>query len=244
RARRSVRDRERRERRRFTAHLRRRRVNWLVAGGAVAALAVFVAVGVLSPLTAVREIRVVGASKIDPDALQPALERFTGVPLALVGDGEVHRALEPFPLIQRYSIERIPPHTLLIRIEERDAVIAVKRGDRFELRDPAGVLVDRTDGRPKGVPLASGRVKDPSTPAFAAAARIVRDLPDDIRRKLVGVSASSAQDVTFELTGGRSVVWGEPAETQRKAVVLRAMLKSVKSASRIDVSSPDTPVFT
>ena len=243
RAQRAVRLRERREQRRFTAHVRRRRRAWLIACGAVLGLALFVAVGVLSPLTAVREVRVVGAERVDVAGLERALGRFEGVPLALVQESDVHRVLEPFPLIQRYSVERIPPHTLLVRIQERDAVIAVKRGDGFEMLDPAAVLVGAAEQPPKGVPVAKGRVTDPSTPAFTAAARIVRDLPEDIRKKLVRVSANSAQDVAFVLADGKRVVWGEAGETQRKAVVLRAMLKSIKSARIIDVSAPDTPVF-
>lgn len=243
RARRSVRARERRESRRFTAHIRRRRRAWLIAGGAVLALAAFVAVGVLSPLTAVREVEVQGADRVDAAELQLALARFDGTPLALVQEADVHRALEPFPLIQRYSLERIPPHTLVVRIEERDPVIAVKHAGRFDLRDPAGVLLGTAKSAPKGVPVATGRAADPATPAFEAAARVIRDMPRDLRKRLLGVKAGGAQDVTFSLRDGKTVIWGEAGETQKKAVVLRAILKSVKTASVIDVSAPDAPVF-
>ena len=242
-AERSVRIRERREQRRFTAHARRRRRNWLIVGGAVLALAAFVAVGVLSPLTAVREVQVVGAKQVDAAEIQRALARFEGTPLALVQESDVHRALEPFPLIQRYSLERIPPHTLLVRIEERDGVIAIKRGNRYEVLDPAGVTVATVKTAPKRAPVATGAAADPRSPAFAAAAAVVRDLPNDIRKKLVGVTASSAQDVRFTMKDGTRVIWGEATETQRKAVVLRALLKAVKTASVLDVSAPDAPVF-
>lgn len=243
RAQRSVRSRERREQRRFTAHARRRRLNWLIAGGAVLVLGVFVAVGVLSPLTAVREVRIAGAEQVDVAAIEQAMQRFEGRPLALVQETEVHRALEPFPLIQRYSIERIPPHTLVIRLQERDGVIAVPRGKKFDVFDPAGVRVGTMDTARRGVPVASGRVKTTGSPAFTAAAHVVRDMPADIRKKLVGVTAKGDQDVAFELANGRQVVWGDVSETQRKAVVLRALMKAAKSASVYDVSAPDAPVF-
>jgi len=122
-------------------------------------------------------------------------------------------------------------------------VIAIERGSRYEMLDPAGVSVGTAKSAPKGVPVASGRAADPTSPAFAAAATVVRDLPNDIRKRLAGVSATSAQDVTFTLKDGTSVVWGESTETQRKAVVLRALLKAVKTASVFDVSAPDAPVF-
>lgn len=242
-ARRSVRSREKQEQRRFTRHLRRRRRQWLIAGGAVLALALFVAIGVLSPLTAVREVRLVGASQVNVEDIQTALSRFEGVPLALVQEGDVHRALEPFPLIQRYSIERIPPHTLVVRIEERDAVIAVEADGGFDLLDPAGVLVATAAERPLGVPLGGSAAANPSTPAFEAAGKVIRDLPQDIRELLASVSATSAQDVTFTLTTGTEVIWGEAVETQRKAIVLRSMLAAVGAVSLIDVSAPGAPVF-
>lgn len=239
----SRRRRERGEQRRFTSHLRRRRRIWLVAGAAIAGLALFVAVGVFTPLMAVREVRIVGAEQMSTADLEAAMSRFEGVPLALVSDQDVHRALEPFPLIERYAIERIPPQTLVLRIEERDAVVAIERDGAFALYDPAGVLLGTAAERPEGVPLAAGAVLDPSSPAFQAAARIIRDLPEDVRTGLAGVQASTPQDVTLTLAGGTEVIWGGTEETQRKAVVVRSLIASLGFPAMIDVSAPDNPVF-
>lgn len=236
---------ERRERRRFSAPWRRRRRSWLIAGGAVLALALFVGVGVLTPIMAVERIRISGAGTVDADAVTEALKRFEGVPLALVNEGEVHRALEPFPLIQRYAIERIPPHTLLVRIEERVPVIALERDGHFDLYDPAGVLVGRADERPEGVPQGEGSVRNVASDAFRSAAEVLRDIPADLRDRVASVSASSAQDVAFELTDGVEVIWGEASQTQRKSVVLSSMIKALKKreVQVIDVSSTQAPVF-
>ena len=242
-AERERRARERREQRRFTGHVRARRRRWSIVLSAVLGLALFVAAGVFTPIMAVREIEVQGAQAVNAEELRSALSRFEGVPIALVDDREVHRALEPFPMIQRYAIERIPPHTLLVRIEERTPVIALEREDGFELFDPAGVLLARVPERPVGVPLGSSELADTVSPAFAAAANVIRDLPDDIRQQLVSVRASNAQDVGFVLSSGTEVVWGEAKQTQRKAVVLRSILASIGSPSTIDVSVPDAPVF-
>ena len=242
-AKRDRRSRERREQRRFTEHLRIRRRRWFVAGGAVLALALFVVVGVFTPIMAVRDIQVRGAETVDIEQLQQALSRFEGVPLALVSDRDVHRAVETFPLIQRYAIERIPPHTLVVLIEERSAVIAMEREGGFDLLDPAGVLLGRVAERPAGVPLGSPELTDTASPAFLAASRVIRDMPDDLRQQLVSVSASNAQDVSFQLAGGTEVLWGEAKETQRKSVVLRSMLASIGAPGLIDVSAPEAPVF-
>ena len=242
-AERSRRRRERGEQRRFTEHLRRRRRGWAVAGLAVLGLALFVAVGVLTPLMAVREVKIVGASQVNAVELEAAMSRFEGVPLALVNDQEVHRALEPFPLIERYAVERIPPQTLVLRIEEREAVIAVERDGGFALYDPAGVLIGTAAERPEGVPLAGGTVLDTQSPAFRAAAQVVRDMPGDLRPGLAAVEATTPQEVSFVLTGGTQVIWGGAEDTQRKAVVLRSMISSLGFVTAIDVSAPDTPVF-
>lgn len=243
-AERARRRRERGEQRRFTAHLRQRRRVWLSVLGAVVGLALFVAVGVLTPLMAVREIRIDGAAQVNVDDLTRALTRFEGVPLALVNDQEVHDALTPFPLIERYAIERIPPHTLVLVIEERDAVIAIERDGAFALYDPAGVLVGSATERPQGVPLAAGSVLDTSSEAFAAAARVIRDVPADVRAEFVAVEAASPEELVWVLASGTRVTWGGADQTQRKAVVLRAMIASLENVASIDVSAPDSPVFT
>lgn len=242
-AERSRRQRERKEQRRFRAHSRNRKRRWLIGISTVLGLALFVAIGVFTPIMAVREVQVHGAQSVNADDLGAALARFEGVPLALVDDGEVHRALEPFPLIQRYAVERIPPHTLIVRIEERQPVIAMERDGGFDLFDPAGVLLSRVPERPVGVPVGSAELTDVSSPAFQAASTIVRDMPEDLRARLVSVAASNAQNVSFVLDSGTELIWGDATQNQRKAAVLRSMIAAVGTPSMIDVSAPDAPVF-
>ncbi|MGO1538992.1 MAG: FtsQ-type POTRA domain-containing protein [Leucobacter sp.] len=239
------RTRERREERRFLAPARRRRHIWLASLGAVAALALFVGVGVLTPLMAVDRIQLEGASAVDTVAVTDALARLEGVPLALVDDAEVHTALEPFPLIQRYAIERIPPSTLLVRIEERVPVVALERDEHVDLYDPAGVLVGRADERPEGVPMGEGSVTNVTSEAFRSSAEVLRDIPGALRKQVGSVTATSGQDVTFHLVNGVEVLWGEATQTQRKALVLASMIDALEdqAVSMIDVSSTQAPVF-
>ena len=240
---RSRRVRERNEQRRFTSHRRARRRRWLIGIGAVVGLALFVIAGVYTPLMAVQQVRVEGVQTLNAEDVQQALSRFEGVPLALVDEREVHRALEPFALIQRYAIERIPPHTLVVRVQERAPVIALEREDGLELLDPAGVLLAKVDERPTGVPVGSAELSDTSSPAFRAAAAIIRDLPADVRGMLTTVHASNAQNVSFTLDSGTELVWGDAKNTQRKAVVFRSLVAAIGTPSTIDVSAPEAPVF-
>ena len=244
-ARRQRRSQERRERRRFSVEARRRRRNWFIALGAVGALVVFVSAGVFTPLMAVRSVQVVGAVGVNVAEVEQALARFDGVPLALVHDADVHRALEPFPLIQRYAVELIPPHTLKVRIEERVPVLSIEQDGVFALYDAAGVLLGSADAPPAGVPVASGGITDLTSEAFASASRVLRDMPAELRAQVVSVVASSGQDVTLVLTSGVEVFWGDAEETKRKAVVLTSMVAALgdRAVTHIDVSSSSAPVF-
>lgn len=233
------------ERKRFSAASRARRRFWIIAGGTVAALALFVAAGVFTPLMAVRDVRVEGAATVNEADISAALQRFTGVPLALIDDAEVHRALEPFPVIQRYAVERVPPHTLIVRIQERVPVLSVAGDAGVSMYDAAGVLLGTAEAAPAGVPVAGGALSDLDSDAFHSAARSLRDMPDELRAQIVGATATSAQDVTLTLASGVEVLWGDATDTRRKAVVLQTMLTALadQSVSRIDVSSSEAPVF-
>lgn len=237
--------RERREQRRFTWHVRKRRRPWLIAGAAVLAVALFVVVGVFTPLMSVREIRVEGAERVDAAAVQEALAPLSGRPLALVNQSEVHQALVPFPLIQRYSVETIPPHTLVVRVEERVPVLALPSDAGVDVVDPAGVTLEQHEARPEGIPLAEGPAADRTSKGFQAVALVLRDMPPELRAQFVAATASTGQDVKLTLQSGIEVVWGEPTETPRKAVVLAAMLQALgdRPVSLIDVSSSEAPIF-
>ncbi|UOR02936.1 FtsQ-type POTRA domain-containing protein [Leucobacter allii] len=236
----------RRERRRFSALARARRRRWLIAGSAVAALALFVGVGVLTPLMAVASVRLEGASQVDAAAVEAALAELEGTPLALVEDADVHRALEGFPLIQKYAVERVPPHTLIVRIEERVPVLAIgSDGDGYALYDAAGVVLGASETPIAGVPLGGGAIADVSSPAFASASAALRDMPAELRSRMTAATATSAQDVTFTLDTGVAVLWGDADRSALKSVVLGQMLTALgdRPIEQIDVSSSEAPVF-
>lgn len=242
-----LKQRERRESRRFSFAGRRRRRIWIVAGSAVLALALFVVVGVFTPVMAVRKIEISGAATVATADVERALARFEGTPLALVDEGQVRAALEPFPLIQRYGVERIPPDTLLVRIVERVPVLSIESGGAFKQYDAAGVLVGSAAEPPAGAPLASGRITDLDSEAFHSAALALRDMPADLRAQVVSVTANGGEDVTLTLANGVEVMWGGSENTARKALVLNSMSASLAAigtpVSYIDVSSTEAPVF-
>ena len=234
---------ERQEVRRFTKRSRRRRIAWSVVLGSIAALVVVVAVGAYSPLMALREVRVEGASRIPVAEVQAAFDETLGTPLPLIARADVLSALSAFPLIETYSTETIPPGTLVVRIVERVPVGVVDTGSGLELVDAAGVVIERPAERPEGQPLIVAE-DGVAGEGFRAAAAVIRSLPAEVRGQLIGASAETADDVRLELTTGATVVWGSAEESAAKAAVLARLMVAAPpdTVGEYDVSSPASAV--
>jgi LacI family transcriptional regulator len=108
----------------------------------------------------------------------------------------------------------------------------------FVLVDRTGVVFDSVAVRPKHLPLVSAPV-GAGAPALRAALDALDDVPLSVRGQVRSVLAASADEVTFQLTHGRSVVWGDATFGRRKGLVLAVLL--TRKASIYDVSVPDAP---
>lgn len=237
---------ERREVRRFTRRTRRRRIAWLTVGGAFVALLIAVAVAVFSPALAVKSIRVDGVVRVDGVALQAALDEQLGTPLALVDEGAIVEALEQFPLIRSFAIERQPPDSILVRISEREPIAAIARDDGYHLVDPAGVSVLVNAEPVEGVPVIDLRGQDVESVAFRSVVEVLLAMPADLRARVVEVAAASRDDVTLSLSGvGQTVAWGSADDSALKARVLATLMGTVDPgrAGQFDVSAPTLAIF-
>ena len=244
-ARRERRRRERGEQKRFTRWSRARRKRWLIALSAVLGLAAFVAIGVLTPVMSLQKITVVGAERLDAAAISEGLASQMGTPLALIDESRVKNTLSEFSLIQEYSIEVIPPNELIVRVVERRPVLSIKRGERFDLVDPAGVVIETTDARVPGFPIGDALVVDVNSPAFKAAAQSLAYMQPDLASQVDVASATTDQDVSFRLASGVTVIWGSAEQSLRKSLLVKTMISSLagRPVSTIDVSSVEAPVF-
>jgi cell division protein FtsQ len=233
---------ERHEVRRFTVRSRRRRLAWIVGSGAVVLVVVGVLGAAYSPLMALREVRVEGASRIPPEQLVAAFGEELGTPLPLISSAEVQEALRAFPLIETYSTELVPPGTLIVRVVERTPVGVVQTEEGLELVDAAGVVIDRPAEQPEGQPLIE--TAGTSSAGFRAAAGVVRALPPEVRGQLARVTAETKDDVRLVLTSGATVVWGSPEESTEKAAVLARLMQAAPpdTVSGYDVSSTGNAV--
>ncbi|MFK0400757.1 FtsQ-type POTRA domain-containing protein [Microbacterium sp. NPDC090225] len=227
--------------RRFTQRSRRRRiVGWSVVGALLLLVGGSVAAA-YSPLFAVEKITIVGATTLDPAAIEAALADQIGTPLALVDSSEIKAALIGFPLIETYALEARPPHDLTVRIVERTPVGVLRSDAGYTLVDAAGVALSTTTDQPAGQPLLDIAGGTDSS-AFESAGLVIRSLPADVRAQLTGVRATTADDVTLTLSSGLTVVWGSDDKSATKGIVLARTLAANPGAGTIDVSSPNAAV--
>ncbi len=236
---------ERAEARRFTRRSRRRRIITWSAVGTLTALLVTVVVVTLSPLMALTDIRVTGTVRLDPAAISDALERHRDTPLALLDEGGVRSDLEDFALIRSYSLEILPPHTLVVRVVERAPIGAVENGSMFDLVDAAGVVVESTPERPTGVPLLRAGEASPDEAAFRSVAEVLDALPDELATRVDVVTATTRDDVAFTIRdAGHRVVWGSAERSAYKTRVLEAAIavNDPAVAWQFDVSAPDSVI--
>jgi cell division protein FtsQ len=96
-----------------------------------------------------------------------------------------------------------------------------------------GTGSDWSDG-PGGVPS----LRD--SPLARAAAKVLRDLPPQVARRVRMVSAASASNVSLQLANGVVIVWGDTSRPGEKAKELTLLMRT--HARTYDVSAPGTAV--
>ena len=227
--------------RRFTRRSRHRRVVWAISVGTVAILLGLIAVAVWSPLLALREIRVVGTSAVNPDEVSAAASSQLGTPLALLNEDQLREALAGFPLIQSYSTELLPPGTWVIHVTERAAIAVIGQQDQFVSIDPVGVTIHTFDSVPESLPLLVVPEAHAGAPAFDSAIAVLRALPDQLRAEVEEIQASTEDDVTLELRGSTARVrWGSADRSAMKARVFETLRNNQgqEAAVEYDVTAP------
>lgn len=228
--------------RRFTARRRavlRRRWTWAAAG---AALVLFVAAGLLTPIMSVREIRVEGTTQLAPAVVEDALAGLRGRPLALVTDDEVGRMLAGITEVQSYSTRAEPPSRLVVEIVERQRIGALAVPGGYEVVDAAGVVLERPAAAPADAPVLELGGAPVGSAAFASAAAVMLALPTELRPEVASVAAATLDDVRLTLRDGDVVVWGSSDQSAEKARALALLRAAGGDAVRTyDVTSPDAP---
>lgn len=209
--------------------------------GVVLALVLLLVAGcwlfAFSPVLATRHVVVRGAQQTSEAEVRRAAQVPAGRPLARVDLDAVAHRVGAVSVVRSVRVTRSWPQTVVVAVQERTAVLAVRQPQGFVLVDATGAAYLTRADVPKGVVTAD---VDPGNARLLSAVGVVATaLPDALRARVRNVSATSLDDIALRLTNGDTVTWGSSDGSPLKAEVLTALLE--RKASYYDVSSPHTP---
>lgn len=209
---------------------RSRRGLWAV-GLALIATAVLWLVW-FSSVFAVRDVRVIGVTGSPAASVLATAAVPLGAPMAqLDADGATARILD-LTWVGAVEVRRGWPNEVILAVEPR-AAIAIQLGTGRGV-DASGIAFYSPLPLAKGLPAI-----DADGVGLTAAVSIWQSLPDELRGKVVGVSASTRDDVELVLKSGAKVRWGSAEQGELKAQTLAALLQ--RRAEFYDVSAPELP---
>ena len=176
------------------------------------------------------------AGPLSADEVRAAAQVETGVPLLRVDTGAIEQRIAQVPQVESVTVTRAWPDAVVIDVVRRTpvAIVAGTSGG-YDVVDATGAVIRTVSSVEDGVPVVRA-----SGDGVAAAVAVARDLPEEIRRRVVTVEASTRNDVTLILKNGAEVMWGSAEEGPFKAEVLLVLLKEV-DARFYDVSAPGVP---
>ncbi|MCC9312101.1 FtsQ-type POTRA domain-containing protein [Kitasatospora sp. RB6PN24] len=227
----------------------------IVVLGSLGALLLAV-IGWVIFFSSVLDVRVVAVQGLQNDQLtvdevRQAVGPLQHGPLARVDLDAVEHRVQAIPRVARVEAWRGWPHTLRIKVIERQPVAAVKGPDgKFTQMDSSGVSFATADTPPAGVPVVQLQLSRAAQDAAAVlpeaelvrgAVRVAAGLPAEVAKQGPSLLVRSYDDIEIGLSNGVTIRWGSPDQTDRKAVVLQALMK--QSAKVYDVTAPDAPAI-
>ncbi len=195
----------------------------------------------LSPILAVRSVKVEGVPARAVKDITVRADVAMGTPLARVDTAAIARRVIASATLAEVVVTRAWPSTIVISASPRVPVVAVKNPQgQVQVVDLHGVAYASVSAPPKGVPLINTVQNPPSKDSLRAGITVMQALSSSQRARVSNVTVSGANLVTLTLRGV-TVVWGGASEPGLKVKVITALL-SQKGVRTIDVSAPRTPV--
>ncbi|MFD7435145.1 cell division protein FtsQ/DivIB [Streptomyces sp. NPDC059861] len=203
--------------------------------------------------TRVERVTVSGTDVLTPAQVRDAADVPVGAPLISVDTDRIEARLRrKLPRIDAVRVARSWPHGISLKVTERTPVLLVEKGREFVEVDDEGVRFATVSEAPKGVPLLELTVSRSGSAAAShrrfgelrlvrEAVRVADAVPAAVARQTRVVKVRSFDEISLELTGGRTVVWGSGEKGSAKARSLTALMKAASGARHFDVSVPTAP---
>ncbi|NNN35148.1 FtsQ-type POTRA domain-containing protein [Streptomyces sp. S3(2020)] len=201
----------------------------------------------------VERVSVSGTGVLTPGQVREAADVPVGSPLISVDiDAIEARLLRKLPRIDSVDVVRSWPHGIGLKVVERTPVLIVEKGGKFVEVDDDGVRFATVSRAPKGVPALELTVSESGSAAASLrrfgedrlvreAVRVAGDIPAAVAKRARTVKVRSYDDISLELSDGRTVAWGSGEKGAAKARTLTALLKAAPGARYFDVSVPTAP---
>jgi len=206
-------------------------------------LAAIVLASFLTPMLAVEKIQFVGNERISDAELESALESLYQRPMTTINDDEVAELLGHLALIETFTTQAEPPHTLRVSIRERQPILILVRQGKNYLYDAAGIQIAATD-EIADYPFVIFEGNPIENPKYSTAVDLLLSLPMETYSQVFSVQVSEASTVKLVLRESNlSVLWGSTEQGLFKSEVLTSLLDTgLENALTVDVSSPNAPV--
>lgn len=201
-----------------------------------------------SALFDIREVRVLGAHEIPEDEVRRLAAVRMGVNLITLETEPLVSRLEEHPRIERASVERDLPDTVVIHVIERLPSGWVRDPNGVVLLAGDGTVLGRSATRVPDLPeigewpevLAPGERVD----ELREALRVTASMADGVVRQIESVSTEGS-DLVLHLRAGGIVLYGSPVDLRDKNRALGRLLvwatEEEIAVRTIDVRVPSAP---
>lgn len=228
---------------------KRRRIIWI----SVLSVAVLViggwAVLFFSPILAIEEIHHEGLDLVTESEAVERTAGLEGTPLPQVGESGVTELFENIPAVKDVTLRAEPPHGLVVTVQEHQPIAMSPRDKQYVVFSKDGTeLAEITSQKAQefDLPVVASAADVADEDVFSAITEVLGSLPDELRNQVRSASGSSIDSIELELASGKTIMWGNTEQTDKKAKVMEALLdldeEEAAGISEYDVSAPDFPV--
>ncbi|MCM6773331.1 FtsQ-type POTRA domain-containing protein [Nocardia sp. CDC159] len=213
---------------------RRRIALWSLA--VVAMLGVLAGVAWFTPALSVRTVEIRGLKSVPEEQVREVLRIPEGISMLRIDTDAVARRVAALPKMRSARVQRVFPATVRVTVDERMPVLFFDGPEGTHLLDGDSTEF-AIEPPPPGVPKLTTEHPGGSDPVTRAAVAVLDAAPPGLRAQVGEVVARSVSDIALNLTDGRTVLWGGPGDSERKAAVVLPVLS--RPGTVFDVSSPD-----
>jgi cell division protein FtsQ len=209
---------------------------------AVLALLVLATAGWLvafSGVFAVQQVEVTGVQVLTSTQVRTAAQVPLGTPLLRQDTDAITARVATLKLVKGVTVTRRWPRTIVVAVQERTPLLAVRQPDGFLLVDSSGVGFLDAPSVPKQVVLAD--VDPTNTPLLTQVGVVAAALPAKLKGKVSKIEALTPDGIKLVLKDGDVVTWGSSEQSAVKAEMLAGVLKF--SARAYDVSAPPNATY-